>query len=296
MRGLFRNRVSVALALLLCAGLLYGCGSKNEESDSSSSLQSTVNVTSPGTDSSGGDPAGSSSGATESSIEVKTIADVTSETGTVPSDTTSEAISSETPSETSEESTPPTEEESRTLSEEERMSQLRDEEEDYDPEEDNGDSNGNGTNNGGNGGSNNGSGNGGTTTTQPTYATEPTAGTPGVDKPQGHWETRVISEAWDETVVDQEAWDEEVKVAVGSVSTQNDTGTDMTGWSGAQKIAWCESHNCPNHCDDYDPSQPGYCACNVTIKTVYETQIVHHDAVTHVVHHDAVTEQVWVED
>lgn len=156
----------------------------------------------------------------------------------------------------------------------------------------------NGTDNGSNGtgNSDNGNGgNGGTTSTQPTYATEPDVG-PDVSKPKGHWETRVISEAWDETVVDQEAWDEEVKVCVDTQHIQNDTGTDMTGWSNAQCDAWCQSHNCPNHCDDYDSSQPGYCSCNVTIKKVYETQIVHHDAVTHVVHHDAVTEEVWVED
>ena len=116
------------------------------------------------------------------------------------------------------------------------------------------------------------------------------------EEPSGHWETRVIAEEWDETVVDQEAWDEEVKTAVGTQWTQNDTGTDMTGWSNSQLLAWCDSHNCPNHCDEYDPSQPGYCACNRTGKTIYETQIIHHDAVTHVVHHDAVTEQVWMED
>jgi len=155
---------------------------------------------------------------------------------------------------------------------------------------------GNGNSNGNNNGGNGNGGNGGTTTTQPTYATEPEPQSTCPTGNPGHWETRVIAEAWDETVVDQEAWDEEVKTAVGTQWTQNDTGTDMTGWTPTQQMNWCESHNCPNHCDEYDPSQPGYCAANRTGKTIYETQIIHHDAVTHVVHHDAVTEQVWVED
>ena len=211
----------------------------------------------------------------------ETSSEVTSESTTAaPEVTTTE----ETLQETSQSTEIPTEP-TRSLSDEEaEMSRLRDEEEDDDGEEEYEEPSGNGN-----------GGNGGTTSTQPTYATEPDVG-PDVSKPKGHWETRVISEAWDETVVDQEAWDEEVKVCVGTKETQNDTGTDMTGWSNAQCDAWCQSHNCPNHCDDYDSSQPGYCSCNVTIKKVYETQIVHHDAVTHVVHHDAVTEEVWVED
>ena len=93
------------------------------------------------------------------------------------------------------------------------------------------------------------------------------------------------SGSWQQVVV-QEAWDETIKTAVGDKVIQNDTGTDMSGWSSKQKLDWCESHNCPNHCDDYDPSQPGYCACNCSISTVYETTTVHHEAVI---------EWVWVE-
>ena len=127
----------------------------------------------------------------------------------------------------------------------------------------------------------------------------PTNEAPNVDpgiSTNGHWETKVISEAWDEVVIDTPAWDEEVKVAIGTKWTQNDTGTDMTGWNSSQKIAWCESHNCPNHCDEYDESQPGYCANNCTGKTTYKIQTIHHDTVTHIVHHDAITEKIWVND
>ncbi|MBO4688813.1 MAG: hypothetical protein J5636_09905 [Clostridiales bacterium] len=294
MKDLFILRFIAVIALLACAGLLCGCGSKQGGEETVSLSENSVSVETSESEVLKSDPS-------ESSIEVKTIADITSEGSTELSDTAPEATSSETLAETMMESTKPTDEESPTLSEEERMSQLRDEEEDYDPEEDgtnnggNGSSNGTGNNGSGNGSGNN-NGNGGTTTTQPTYATEPTPAETAPSVPSGHWETRVIAEAWDETVVDTPAWDEEVKVAVGTKWIPNDTGTDMTGWSSAQQFAWCESHNCPNHCDEHDASQPGYCAFNCTGKTIYETQIVHHDAVTHVVHHDAVTEEVWVED
>lgn len=150
---------------------------------------------------------------------------------------------------------------------------------------------GNGNGNGNSNGGNNNGGNGGTTTTQPAETAAPIQ-----TAPAGHWETRVIAEAWDETVVDQEAWDEEVKKVVGTQWIQNDTGTDMTGWSNSQIDAWCDSHNCPNHCDEYNPSQPGYCANNCTGKTTYKIQTIYHDAITHIVHHDAITEKIWVND
>ena len=230
----------------------------------------------------------SSTTTVESDIESSLLPEESKSEGTQVTSkvTTSEATSYET-SQNTEIPTEPT----RTLTDEEaEMSRLRDEEIDDDGEEytaPSGNGNGNGNSNGGNG---NG-GNGGTTTTQPAETAAPIQ-----TAPAGHWETRVIAEAWDETVVDQEAWDEEVKKVVGTQWTQNDTGTDMTGWTSAQQFDWCESHNCPYHCDEHDNSQPGYCAFNCTGKNIYETQIVHHDAVTHVVHHDAVTEQVWVED
>ena len=153
-----------------------------------------------------------------------------------------------------------------------------------------------GSNNSGSGSSNTGnSGNSGSTNNQP----EPTATTT-ENKPEnaksGHWETVVVTPAWDEVVVDKEAWDETIKTAVGVQCIQNDTGTDMSGWSNKQMMDWCESHNCPNHCDEYDSSKPGYCAFNHSEKTIYETTVVHHEAETHIVHHDAVTEEVWVED
>ncbi len=259
------------ISMLLCAGLLFGCGKNDEEDSSGISNRSKE---------------------TDATSEVTTTAsetssEVTSESTTVETKVTT---SEETLQETSQNTEVPTET-PRSLSDEEaEMSRLRDEEEDDDGEEYE-ETDGNGNSNGNNNGGNGNGGNGGTTTTQPAETAAPIQ-----TAPAGHWETRVIAEAWDETVVDQEAWDEEVKTAVGTKHIQNDTGTDMTGWSSSQKINWCESHNCPNHCDDYDPSQPGYCAANQSITTVYETQIIHHDAVTHVVHHDAVTEQVWMED
>ena len=274
------------ISILLCAGLLFGCG-KNDEEDSSGrsnrSKRSDVEASESdeSEDSKESEKSKDSTKDTDATSEVTTTtSETSSETTTAPEVTTTE----ETLQETSQNTEIPTEP-TRSLSDEEaEMSRLRDEEEDDDGEEEYEDPSGNGN-----------GGNGGTTSTQPTYATEPDVG-PDVSKPKGHWETRVISEAWDETVVDQEAWDEEVKVAVGTQWIQNDTGTDMTGWNNSQKNAWCDSHNCPNHCDEYDPSQPGYCSGNCTGKTIYETQIIHHDAVTHVVHHDAVTEEVWVED
>lgn len=93
------------------------------------------------------------------------------------------------------------------------------------------------------------------------------------------------SGSWQQVVV-QEAWDEEIKVAVGKKWTHNDTGEDMTGWSNKQLDDWCQSHNCPYHCDNYDSSKPGYCADNRSGTVIYETTIVHHEAVI---------EWVWVE-
>ena len=267
----------------MLAGLLFGCGKKdaddssvkNTETKASSDVEVSEDVT----------------GISE---EIETGTDTTEDTTKATSvDTTSEATTAETEVTTSEETLQETSqntevptEPTRSLSDEEaEMSRLREEEDDDDGEEyeePDGNGNGNGNGNGGNGG---------TTTTQPTETAAPIQ-----TAPAGHWETRVISEAWDETVVDTPAWDEEVKVAVGTQWIQNDTGTDVTGWSSPKRMDWCDSHNCPNHCDDYDASQPGYCAFNATGTVIYETQIVHHDAVTHVVHHDAVTEQVWVED
>lgn len=157
-----------------------------------------------------------------------------------------------------------------------------------------------GSNNSGSGSSDNNTNNGnanpnaGITATSgtPVDSTEPA---PSNAKP-GHWEEVVVEPAWDEVVVDKEAWDETIKTAVGKKWTQNDTGEDMTGWSNKQLDDWCQSHNCPNHCDDYDSSKPGYCADNRSGTVIYETTTVHHEAETHIVHHDAVTEKVWVED
>ena len=271
----------------MLAGLLFGCGKKDADDSSGKSTESKASS-----------DVETSEDVTESTKEKETGTNTTEDaTKATSEETTSESTTVETKVTTSEETLQETSqnteiptEPTRSLSDEEaEMSRLRDEEVDDDGEEEYEDPSGNGNGNG-NGG------NGGTTTTQPTYATEPTYPDTSPDQHPGHWETRVIAEAWDETVVDQEAWDEEVKTAVGTQWIQNDTGTDMSGWSSAQKFDWCDSHNCPNHCDEYDDSQSGYCAFNCTGKTIYETQIVHHDAVTHVVHHDAVTEQVWVED
>ena len=277
------------ISILLCAGLLFGCG-KNDEEDSSGrsnrSKSSDVEASESdeSEDSKESEKSKDSTKDTDATSEVTTTSSETSsETTTAPEVTTTE----ETLQETSQNTEIPTEP-TRSLSDEEaEMSRLRDEEEDDDGEEEDydepsEDGNGNG-------------GNGGTTSTQPTYATEPDVG-PDVSKPQGHWETRVISEAWDETVVDTPAWDEEVKVVVGTQWTQNDTGIDETGWTPSQQAEWCESHNCPYHYDDYDASKPGYCANNCTGRNIYETQTIHHEAETHTVHHEAVTEQVWVED
>ena len=278
-----RKSLVCLLSIILCAGLLFGCGKKDADDSSGKSTElktsSDVEV---------------SEDVTVNAKEIETATDITEETAKATSEeTTSESetavteitSSEETLQETSQNTEVPTEP-SRSLSDEEaEMSRLRDEEEDDDGEEEyeEPDDSGNGNDNG--------NGNGGTTTTQPTETASPIQ-----TAPAGHWETRVISEAWDETVVDTPAWDEEDKVAVGTQWIQNDTGTDVTGWSSAQKFEWCDAHNCHNHCDECNESQPGYCAFNCTGKTIYETQIIHHDAVTHVVHHDAVTEQVWVED
>ena len=279
-----RQPLVCLISIILCAGLFFGCGKKDADDYSAQSTESKASS-----------DVEVSEDATESVKESETGTDTTEDTTKAASEeVTSESATAETEVTTSEETLQETSqntevptEPSRSLSDEEaEMSRLRDEEidddgeEEYEEPDDSGNGNGNGN-----------GGNGGTTTTQPAETAAPIQ-----TAPAGHWETSVIAEAWDETVVDTPAWDEEVKVAVGTRHIQNDTGTDMSGWSASQKIDWCESHNCPNHCDEYDASQPGYCSSNQSITTVYETQKVHHDAVTHVVHHDAVTEQVWVED
>jgi hypothetical protein len=95
------------------------------------------------------------------------------------------------------------------------------------------------------------------------------------------WSEKVIDkEAYDETVIDKEAYDETVTTYI---SIQNQTGENIYGQGGVK--GYCQTHNCPEHCKTYDPSQPGYCSVDVSCDVIYDT--VHHEAVTHTVHHDA---------
>ena len=135
----------------------------------------------------------------------------------------------------------------------------------------------------------------------------------------GHWEERVVSEAWDErvqtgtqTVVDQEAWDEE----------KDNGGYETHYWCNCK--AWGTDYEAMLAHQDETLRLYGYYSGvnedgsmipnpNADISKIcmhwwssYEwfpnIEIIHHDAITHeepvytTVHHDAVTDNVWIVD
>lgn len=118
----------------------------------------------------------------------------------------------------------------------------------------------------------------------------------GSNKKSGHWETRVVTPAWDEqvitgykTVVDQEAWDEPRPYGHNEMHNYCYCGFCIDGLSDAAAYAHHE--------------QCGYWGNYIEPTWVQDgMDYAHHDAVTHqepiyeTVHHEAVTEQVWVED